>query len=706
MELVQSLLGQSDGRLMIGIKPEKGIFFHKPAYTPEQVESIASQYSDRYDVYISCAVFDDSGCRKKENAIESNAFWVDIDCGLGKPYPTKSDGRNGLSEFLKVTGLPQPTHVIDSGNGLHVYWTLDKAISRTEWEQHAVKLKQLTHTYAFHVDDSRTSDIASVLRVPGTLNHKDRANPKSVVCKKSSDPIPACSFIDPLKKAYQKLGAKEVVPRETGSKQAAALLQYMAEKEPRLHAGIWELSENDLGTVGYPSQSEADYAYLGRCVRRAAEMGIPKGEIEPIVVEVFRGCNLYREAKEHTLEAAVSKLLVDIPDERPINTPLVPLIGFSLGSGTIELTDKLPPPRDWVVEGLFLAGKSAILGGAGGVSKTQLALQLLVNVTLGKPIFGRTVSSGKTLAFLGEDDREETSRRINAHAKTMHLSPAEKNALVDGARVFPMIGQDTRFAKPMSGALESTGIAEEIVKVSREFAQMDATPVRLIVLDHAGLLHGGDFNAREDVVQTMNLVNYIAANTGAAVILLAHTSKSAARKDDEASADDIAGNAAWVDLSRCVLMLRTMTDTESRKFGIAAEFRKQYASLNTVKSNYAAIGDTIWLERRSVDGYSVGVLDQVDLKPVDKSKATNGSDMKLRARIKELVVEIAGLTKNKIANYAGKDNRLKASRASVQAEVDQMLMDGSLILEAPSGEEKKRLGINAKTSGLLRVTKG
>lgn len=706
MELVKSLLGQSKGRFMIGIKPENGAFFHKAAYNPAQVESIASQYSDRCDVYISCAVFDESGKREKNHAIESNAFWVDIDCGSGKPYATKIDGRDALSEFLKVTGLPKPTHIIDSGNGLHVYWTLDKALGRTEWEQHANKLKQLTHAYEFHVDDSRTSDIASILRVPGTKNHKDRSNPKPVVSKVSSEPISPDAFITPLSEIYKQISQTEPVLDKSNPEKVLNLMHYMAKREPRLHSGEWEKCETDLGTVGYASQSEADYAYLGLCVRKAIAMGVPKAGVPNIVLDAFMKSKLYREHKKHTLEPAVAKLLEEIPDETAKRYQSHNFdTRFNLRDGVVELTDDLPPPRSWVVNGLLLEGKSAILGGAGGTSKTMLALQFSVDVVLGQPLFGHHVTSGKVLAFLGEDDREECSRRINAYVKTKQLKDGQGQRIKSALRVFPMVGQDARLAKSFGGALESTGVAEEIIKISHEFSATDGMPVKLIVLDHAGLIHGGDFNAREDVVQTMNLVNRIAAETGAAVLLLAHTSKSATRKDDEASADDVAGNAAWVDLSRCVLMLRTLTESESKKFGISAETRKHHASLNVVKSNYAPIGDTIWLQRRSVDGYGVGILEQVDLIPEQKLKSANGSDPKLRTRINELVADNASLTKNKISNHAGKNGRLKASKASVMAEVDLMLNDGSLYLERPTEEEKKRLGINANTSGLLRIGK-
>lgn len=702
MGLIKNLIGNSNGQVLIGIKSSNQ-FRHIPVASEEQANSIAQEYAANADVYISCAKFDNSGRRTQENVESVNSFWLDIDCGTGKPYPTKNDGKQAVLEFCKRTGLPNPTHINDSGNGLHCFWTLNHSLSGDEWNPAAKVLKELTHEYGLRADDSRTSDIASVLRMPGTLNHKDPDNLKPVVSKYESEPISAQLFVDRVHEASKKLSRSKPENLPQVSEVAGTILEYMEKSEPRLHSGEWQHCETDLGVVGYPSQSEADYAYLGKCVRKAITLGVAREEIHEIVLNVFQKCKLYREEKQHAINLAISKLVKEVPDKTIQDQESKFPELFDLNAGVVELTDELPKPRDWVVENLLLAGKSAILGGAGGVSKTQLSLQMVNCIALGLDVCGRATPAGKAIAILGEDDAEECKRRINAHAKTLQLSKQQKSQLQDSIRVFPMIGEDTRFTKPYNGVLDSTGLAESIVKVCREFQDTDDTPVRLIVIDHVGLIHGGDFNAREDAVQTMRLVNLIAQETGAAVLLLAHTSKSAARKDDEATADDIAGNAAWVDLTRSVVMLRTMTETEGRRLGITPENRKQFASLNVVKSNYAPMGETIWLARRSVDGYGVGVLDHVDLQPPEKSVAAIGADIKLRARITELVQGKSFLTKNKITGYAGKDKVLKASKAAVQTEIDAMLTDGSLCLVPPSDDERKQLGLNANTSGFLRI---
>ena len=78
-----------------------------------------------------------------------------------------------LKVFCNVLKLPKPT-VVDSGKGLHVYWALTAPITPDQWKHTATKLKQECNrlNVLLHADPSRTSDIASILRLPDTKNYK------------------------------------------------------------------------------------------------------------------------------------------------------------------------------------------------------------------------------------------------------------------------------------------------------------------------------------------------------------------------------------------------------------------------------------------------------------------------------------------------------------------------------------------------------
>ena len=137
--------------------------------------------------------------RTQDNAKQARSFWLDLDCdeekaAKGKGYLTKPEALTALVKFCKLTGLPSPTALVDSGNGMHVYWLLDMDVSREDWCASGALLKALTEKHGLLADQSRTSDIASVLRVPGTRNMKDLPNPKPVTIKKMMGPIPFTQF--------------------------------------------------------------------------------------------------------------------------------------------------------------------------------------------------------------------------------------------------------------------------------------------------------------------------------------------------------------------------------------------------------------------------------------------------------------------------------------------------------------------------------
>ena len=89
--------------------------------------------------------------RKRESIARHKAFFIDIDVGDNKPYATKGDAAAALGQFMLAHELPAPT-VVDSGRGLHVYWTLIEPIATFEWLKVAEQLKQSCIAFNFNVD--------------------------------------------------------------------------------------------------------------------------------------------------------------------------------------------------------------------------------------------------------------------------------------------------------------------------------------------------------------------------------------------------------------------------------------------------------------------------------------------------------------------------------------------------------------------------
>lgn len=132
--------------------------------------------------------------RKQENMAHSKVVFFDVDVGPEpEKYATQADALRALIDFCTAAKLPLPT-LVSSGGGVHVYWHLDAAMPRLQWRELAWKMRQLASGLKFRVDPTRTIDVTSVLRVPDTLNWKDRQNPRPVQVLQEGSVTPVAAF--------------------------------------------------------------------------------------------------------------------------------------------------------------------------------------------------------------------------------------------------------------------------------------------------------------------------------------------------------------------------------------------------------------------------------------------------------------------------------------------------------------------------------
>jgi hypothetical protein len=191
---------------VLGIKGKDNVK-QKLVATREEVDTIAKQFvSQQRHVYFGVAKFETNANRLKDNVKALRAFWLDIDCGEGKAlinpdtgrpdgYIDQATGLQELKRFCKLIGLPKPI-LVDSGRGIHVYWTLTRDVTRQEWEPVASRLRELCVLHNFHID-GKVFEVARVLRIPGTFNFKDDPPAEvKVICY--SDPVEFETFRDLL----------------------------------------------------------------------------------------------------------------------------------------------------------------------------------------------------------------------------------------------------------------------------------------------------------------------------------------------------------------------------------------------------------------------------------------------------------------------------------------------------------------------------
>jgi hypothetical protein len=372
-----------------------------------------------------------------------------------------------------------------------------------------------------------------------------------------------------------------------------------------------------------------------------------------------------------------------------------------LSDGDVTLPLQPPPSRDHVWEKLFFVAKYAVLAGPGGVSKTMLALGLATQIALGEPWAGLKTGAGGAMLFLGEEDADEVRRRLGAIAR--NRPPAERQLLEQRIRAFPMAGKDLRLTQLDQHNAMATGFDDDIIALAGEFTLI-VGKVSLIVIDHARLAMGGDPNAADHVTGFTRLLTHIADETGAAVLLLAHSPKSTLSKEDETnavSAADIAGSSAFVDNARCAMMLTTIDAQQAKKFGIPLTARQSYVRLKVVKNNYGPTGLEIWFQRRHDPDYEVAVLEPMTMQPV--SKATLQTKQALDDKIVELVKRAPTLlTPTKLRSaYSGKSGVLGAAESEVEDAVRRLVANGRLELRCPTLEERQEHNIHKNAKRVL-----
>jgi RecA-family ATPase len=262
-----------------------------------------------------------------------------------------------------------------------------------------------------------------------------------------------------------------------------------------------------------------------------------------------------------------------------------------------------PPPLDYVLPGL-VAGTLGAAIAPGGTGKTNLASALVGLVGAGVDLLGlgpHPVGRGVLLA--GEDPAQVLHQRVHAFAS--RLNDEQRDLFKENVIVLSCVGQ--------TGDLLDGGATAAKIEQAAQGA-------RVLFIDTLSRFFGGDENDRRDAARAMRALEGIAHRTGAAIVFLHHTSKSAALGGDGDQQQAARGSSVFVDESRWVAFLQTCTPTEAAKFGIAETRRRDFVRYGLSKANYIAPQLDIWL-RREVGG--VLVRYEYEMRERPKPRHTN-----------------------------------------------------------------------------------
>lgn len=275
-----------------------------------------------------------------------------------------------------------------------------------------------------------------------------------------------------------------------------------------------------------------------------------------------------------------------------------------------------PQPLDFIWPG-FLARTIGVLFAPGATSKSFWALEAGVSVALsvagGNDLLGLGIEKSGRVVYLGLEDPLEVIE-TRAHEIGKLLPESAQDEAAEKFDILPLVGH------------------EFDIMVQHERVAKFCFGARLIILDTLIRAYRTlDENSNSDMSLLLSRLEWIARQTGAAILILHHSSKAAGRMGDGDDPNGSRGASAIVSNARCVASLSKMTKEEAeglldKDLGLTAiekGNRHRYVRRSAPKTNYSAPIPDRWYRRG--EG---GVLTPANLLTVEEVKEIAGNAKK------------------------------------------------------------------------------
>ena len=127
------------------------------------------------------------GTRTNNNVVALNALYGDFDMPKDRVYTKEEIQETMESTINNINAILEPTYILRTKNGIHVYWVLDEQLRKDEMSeevwvriahkdkgQYITVLRRAGAVFGF---DSGAHDLSRILRVPGYPHQKDINEP-------------------------------------------------------------------------------------------------------------------------------------------------------------------------------------------------------------------------------------------------------------------------------------------------------------------------------------------------------------------------------------------------------------------------------------------------------------------------------------------------------------------------------------------------
>lgn len=402
-EFFQSIWGDHSGFAYVPVKEvtsEKWEthFFQWPLQKKDIIKHVL-EYTPVAEVYFGPALYIQATQPVPENIKGTSVLWTEFD-------------GNAPKGGVLGDKIPHPTmRVMSSNEGHeHLYWHLD--YFETDREQIENTNRSIAYTLQA---DSSAWDSTQILRPPGTKNHKRDRIVRTISTSASKYSTEFFTSL-PIPKQLTK---DQIVLAEV-PEIISVIAKFKWDTEEFLF-----FRKNDMAT-GTRSSALMRLAYI------CAEMRMSDEEAYSILRNADDRWGKFKGRRDQ------DKRLLDLVNRARHKYPINPeaiIDGLQVFNWQ-ELLD-LEVYVDWLIPGILQRQGIMIVSGKPGVGKTQLTMQALIHIALGKSLLGWDITQPRKVAFVSMEMGTAEIKVFMTHMSKI-LSPEEMLLLSQNFLIIPI----------------------------------------------------------------------------------------------------------------------------------------------------------------------------------------------------------------------------------------------------------------------------
>lgn len=417
---------------------------------------------------------------------QGRVLWCDLSAGATFEEAIRS---------AVEAGIPEPTLVVNSGNGWHLYWVLDGLYPVAD-------LSPALRFLHGKLPTDNTHDTTRVMRLPGTVNYKNPDDPKPCYVHRNTGEVFPLAVFPKLADEPRVLDYQPKKPLSDEDRSSLVRNWYEGQRHD-LSLALAGYLRKDRGYSRQESLNtilgiahEAGQTDSDRELERAVETTYAKP-----LAHVIGSSGLYK----------LGLKVPDTPDVFSITRPkaFVPLIDLE-DTSDVE-------PVEWWVPGLIGKGITCLWAGGPKVGKSFAVMQLAYAIATGRNIWDFHVVEPKSVLYF---QGELSSSMVVDRAKRIFPAPLPIEKLC--------------FTGKPSGVVDLIETPEVLLDLADRY--------EVVVIDPISLFHSGDENSSKGAMSVIALFDTL-IHDGKCVVMVHHTRKT----DGKTRLDNniIRGSNAW-----------------------------------------------------------------------------------------------------------------------------------------------------------------